>query len=72
MADITMEVKKKFGKIGKKMQLNLISWNGAPAKYDVRNWYEDKEGNLKYAKGITLTEDEAKDLRDLLNKHLKK
>ena len=47
MADITMEIKKEIGNVGKKFRLNLISWNGGAAKYDLRNWYEDKSGNLK-------------------------
>ena len=65
--EITMEIKKEIGTVGKKMRLNMISWNGAEAKYDLRNWYTDKDGNEKYSKGITLTKDEMKDLRELLN-----
>ena len=72
MSEITMEIKKELGNVGNKLRLNLISWNGGAAKYDLRNWYTDKEGNLKCAKGITLSTEEAKELRDLLNKHLKK
>lgn len=67
MAEITMEIKKEIGTVGKKMRLNMISWNGAEAKYDLRNWYTDKDGNEKYSKGITLTKDEIKDLKELLN-----
>lgn len=37
-------------------ELNLISWNGAAPKYDIREWAPDHE---KMGKGITLTEDEA-------------
>lgn len=65
--EITMDVVQNFGAVGEKLQLNLISWNGADPKYDLRNWYTDKEGNEKFAKGITMTEDEVKELRDLLN-----
>ena len=67
MAEITMEIKKEIGTVGKKMRLNMISWNGAEAKYDLRNWYTDKDGNEKYSKGITLTKEEIKDLKELLN-----
>lgn len=37
-------------------ELNIISWNGATPKYDVREWAPDHE---KMGKGITLTDDEA-------------
>lgn len=62
-AEITMEIKKEFGKVGDKLRLNLISWNGGEPKYDLRNWWEDKEGNLKYGKGITLTAQELGELK---------
>lgn len=62
-AEITMEIKKEFGKVGDKLRLNLISWNGGEPKYDLRNWWTDKEGNLKYGKGITLTAQELGELK---------
>ena len=37
------------------LELNLISWNGKPAKYDLRKWSDDHE---KMGKGVTMTEDE--------------
>ena len=40
---------------GVSKQLNLISYNGYKAKYDVRSWNPD--GTM--GKGVTLTEDEA-------------
>lgn len=46
-------------------ELNLISWNGREPKYDIRDWAPEHE---KMGKGITLTEEEAKTLRDLLSK----
>ena len=36
-------------------ELNLVSWNGKPAKYDIRDWDENHE---KMSRGITLTENE--------------
>ena len=36
-------------------ELNLVSWNGNAAKYDIRDWAENHE---KMSRGITLTEDE--------------
>ncbi len=38
-----------------KKEINLISWNGATLKYDIRDWSPDYE---KMGKGITLTEEE--------------
>ena len=61
--EITMEIKKEIGKVGDKIRLNLISWNGGEPKYDLRNWWTDKEGNLKYGKGITLTAQELGELK---------
>lgn len=51
-----------------KKELNLISWNNREPKYDIRDWSENHE---KMGKGITLTEDEAKKLRNILNNNLK-
>ena len=36
-------------------EINLVSWNGADPKYDIRNWHPDRQ---KCGKGITLTKDE--------------
>ena len=46
-------------------ELNLISWNGGTPKYDVRDWAPNHE---KMGKGITLSEEEAEPLKDLLSK----
>lgn len=45
-------------------ELNLVSWNDRPAKYDIREWDPDHE---KMGKGLTFTEQELLRLRDLLN-----
>lgn len=66
--EITMEVIKEYGNVGKRYKLKAISWNKAEAKYDLRNWYVDRDGNEKYSKGITMSSAELKELRDLLNK----
>lgn len=39
------------------LELNIISYNGDPAKLDLRRWY-----NGSMLKGVTLTEAEAKEL----------
>ncbi len=49
---------------GWKKELNLVSYNDKPAKFDIREWDEDHE---RMAKGITFTKDEILKLRDLLN-----
>lgn len=69
MADIRYEIKEKVGLIaesakGWKKELNLITWNGNEAKYYLREW---SPGHEKMGKGITLTIDELKRLRKLLN-----
>ena len=44
-------------------ELNRISWNGGAPKYDVRDWSPEHE---KMGKGVTLSEEEAKKLAELL------
>ena len=53
------------GKGGWNMELNLVSWGGRPAKYDLRSWSPDHQ---KMGKGLTLTKEELLALKDLLNK----
>ena len=48
-------------------ELNLVSWNGRPAKYDIREWNHE-EG--KMGKGITLSDEETKALVEALNSKL--
>jgi len=48
-------------------EINLVSWNGRPAKLDIRNWQRDHK---KCGKGITLTRKEAEDLVRLLSEIL--
>ena len=69
VADIKFEIKETVGVIaesakGWKKELNLISWNGKEAKYDLREWAPKHE---KMGKGVTLTSDELKVLKELLN-----
>lgn len=69
MADIKFEIEKELGKIsesskGWTKELNLISWNGKEAKYDLRDW---APGHEKIGKGVTLSNDELKALKELLN-----
>ena len=69
MADIKFEIKETVGAIsqspkGWNKELNLISWNGKEPKYDLRDWAPE---HGKMGKGVTLTVEELKALRDLLN-----
>lgn len=49
-------------------ELNLITWNDAAPKYDIREWAPDHE---KMGKGITLTEEEAAVLVTVLKNRIK-
>jgi len=69
MAAIKYEIKETVGTLsennkGWSKELNLISWNDREPKYDIRDWAPEHE---KMGKGVTLSEDELKVLRDLLN-----
>ena len=68
MSDIKYEIIEKIGVIsenakGWTKELNLISWNGSNPKYDIRDWAPEHE---KMGKGVTLTEEEAEKLKELL------
>ena len=65
MADINYKIVRTLGTLstnensGWSKEANIISWNGGPEKLDIRDW---NPGHSKCAKGITLTEDEARQL----------
>ena len=44
-------------------EINLVSWNGNKAKFDIRDWNDD---HSKMTRGVRLTSFEAKKLRDFL------
>ena len=48
---------------GWRKEINLISWNGAAPKYDIREWAPDHE---KMGKGVTLTKEELETLKKLI------
>ena len=50
---------------GWKKELNLVSWNNYEPKYDLRDWAPNHE---KMGKGVRLTNDELKALKDALNR----
>ena len=68
MADIKYEIVKEIGVLsenanGWRREINLVSWNDRPPKYDIRDWAEYHE---KMSKGITLTQEEMENLIDLM------
>ena len=68
MAEIKFEIKETIGVLsesakGWSKELNLVSWNDAAPKYDIREWSPD---HLKMGKGVTLTSEEIKKLSDFL------
>ena len=70
MQDIKFEIKEELGILsesakGWTKEVNLISWNSAAPKYDIRDWAPNHE---KMGKGITLTAKEAEALYKILAK----
>lgn len=45
-------------------EINLVSWNGNDAKYDIREWSPEHD---KISRGITLTKEEVIKLMDILS-----
>lgn len=70
MAEIKFKIEETYGQIsesakGWKKELNLISWNDRPAKFDLREWDPHHQ---KMGKGITLSKDELVALKEILNR----
>ena len=70
MAEFQYEIKEEIGvlsesKSGWRKEVNLVSWNGASPKLDIRDWAPNHE---KMGKGITLSTDESSKLMELLQK----
>lgn len=70
MADFKYEITQELGilseaKSGWTRELNLISWNGADPKFDIRDW---SPGHEKMGKGISLNADEIEKLKLILEK----
>ncbi|WP_048600827.1 YdbC family protein [Rubeoparvulum massiliense] len=69
MAEIKFDIREAYGALsesakGWKKELNLISWNDKEPKYDLRDWSPEHE---KMGKGVTMTAEELRKLRDILN-----
>lgn len=69
MAEFKYEVTKEVGvlsssKSGWRRELNMVSWNDAKAKLDIRDWAPE---HAKMSKGVSLSHEEAAILREILN-----
>ncbi|MBY0098611.1 YdbC family protein [Mesobacillus maritimus] len=69
-ATIKYEITETIGVIsegakGWRKELNLISWNEREPKYDIRDWDSTHD---KMGKGITLSREEVKELKQLLER----
>lgn len=65
------EIKQHFGVVAEEksyrtLELNLVSFNDAEPKYDLRRWV-NKDGEKTMGKGVTMTGEQIRALRDLLN-----
>ncbi|NBI67277.1 hypothetical protein D1646_10710 [Pseudoflavonifractor sp. 60] len=72
MKNIDMKITKEIAVLsvsgsGYTKEINLVSWNSAEPKYDIRSWSPGRE---KCGKGIALTQAEAKNLFLALQKVL--
>ena len=68
MADIKFEITEHIGTLsegskGWTKEINRVSWNDRDPKIDIREWSPD---HTKMGKGITLTDEEAAKLKELL------
>ncbi len=67
--EFKFEITKHYGNIaegkgGWNVELNEVSWNERPAKFDIRSWAPDHK---KMGKGITFTKEELASLKNLLS-----
>jgi hypothetical protein len=69
MTEIKFEITEKLGVLsesskGWTKELNKVSWNEYPAKYDIREWDPDHQ---KMGKGVTMSKEEMRLLREIIN-----
>lgn len=67
--ELTKEIVESYGVLstsssGWTKELNKVSWNGKEAKYDLREWDPTHE---KVGKGVTLTEEEFQELKNIIS-----
>ena len=66
--EVTFSVEEHIGVIGVsptgwRKELNMVSWNGNAAKFDIREWDED---HSHMSRGVTMNKDEMKSLSELV------
>lgn len=64
--EFKFEVTKQLGTLSEgswNMEINMVSYNGATPKLDIRKWSAEHD---KMGKGVTLTEEEYLNLKDIL------
>ncbi len=74
MAEFKYDIVEQLGVLsenakGWRKELNFVSFNEREAKLDIREWNPD---HTRMSKGITLTEEEAKVLYELLKEEFEK
>ena len=70
MSEFKFEIVEKIAVLGElskgwTKELNKVSWNDKPAKYDIREWDPEHE---KMGKGITLSDEEFQKLKEVLKR----
>ena len=70
MAEFKYEITQELGVLsesnsGWTREINLVSWNGAEPKFDIRDWAPEHE---KMGKGISLSSEEIEKLKSILEK----
>lgn len=70
MADLKFEITNELAVLsesarGWTKEINMVSWNDREPKVDIREWSPEHE---RMGKGVTLSKEEAKLLRDVLNR----
>lgn len=68
MAELKYEITEHIAVLGESSrgwtkELNKVSWNDYPAKYDIREWAPD---HTRMGKGVTLSEEEFENLRRVM------
>ena len=68
MADFQYEILEEIAVLsenpkGWRKEFNLVSWNGRPAKFDIRDWAPNHE---KMGKGVALSNEEFEALKSTL------
>lgn len=67
MANIKYDITEKIAVLSERgswsKELNKVSWNDRPAKFDLRDWNHEEN---KMGKGVTLTDEEARVLMEAL------